>query len=173
MLIGGSSATKYEAANHCCCFNKVFVLQVVADAASPDATPLPACSDSSWGPGVAVDQLGLVASPPDGIVTTDDGRVNLEFKKTKPAYVLCKLRRNGMRDEDLEKCINEKDVGDAVQVSWGRGRGWCVCLCENLLFHVKTALPVHFHEANEYFGIAIAVEKVWKILRDVHRRNET
>lgn len=91
--------------------------KVIADAASTDAAPLPACSDSSWGPGVAVDQLGLVANPPDGIVTTDDGRVNLEFKKTKPAYVLCKLRRNGMKDEDLEKCINEKDTGDAVQVT--------------------------------------------------------
>ncbi|PVD31076.1 hypothetical protein C0Q70_10353 [Pomacea canaliculata] len=91
--------------------------KVVADTASSDAAPLPACSDSSWGPGVAVDQLGLVANPPEGIVTTEDGQVNLEFKKTKPAFVLCKLRKNGMRDEELEKCITEKDTGDVVQVT--------------------------------------------------------
>lgn len=90
---------------------------MIADTASSDAAPLPSCSDSSWGPGVAVDQLGLVVSPRDGIITTEDGRVNLEFKKTKPSYVLCKLRRNGMRDEELEKCISEKDVGDTVQVT--------------------------------------------------------
>lgn len=65
---------------------------------------------------MAVDQLGLVANPPEGIVTTEDGQVNLEFKKTKPAFVLCKLRKNGMRDEELEKCITEKDTGDVVQV---------------------------------------------------------
>ena len=75
-----------------------------------------------------MDQLGLVASPPDGIVTTDDGRVNLEFKKTKPAYVLCKLRRNGMREEELEKCITEKDTGDVVQVSVCVSVFMCVCV---------------------------------------------
>jgi hypothetical protein len=91
--------------------------QIVADSASSDAAPLPACSDSSWGPGVAVDQLGIVANPPDGIITTEDGKVKLEFKKTKPSYVLCKLRKNGMKDEELEKCISEKDVGDTVQVT--------------------------------------------------------
>nr|KAG5714243.1 hypothetical protein BaRGS_018460 [Batillaria attramentaria] len=62
-------------------------------------------------------KLGLVANPPDGIITTDSGTVNLEFKKTKPAYVLCKLRRNGMQDDELEKCITEKDLGDSVQVT--------------------------------------------------------
>ena len=75
-----------------------------------------------------MDQLGLVASPPDGIVTTDDGQVNLEFKKTKPAYVLCKLRRNGMREEELEKCITEKDTGDVVQVSVCLSLFLCVCV---------------------------------------------
>lgn len=90
---------------------------MVADSASSDAVPLPTCSDSSWGPGVAVDQLGLVATPADGIVTSTDGRVNLEFAKTKPAYVLCKLRKNGMKDEDLEKYITERDEGDVVKVS--------------------------------------------------------
>lgn len=97
-------------------------MQVVADAASSDAAPLPACSDSSWGPGVAVDQLGLVASPADGILTTTDGRINLEFAKTRPAYVLCKLRKNGLRDEELEKYITEHDDGNVVKVSvivWG------------------------------------------------------
>ncbi|BFY97405.1 hypothetical protein BsWGS_00445 [Bradybaena similaris] len=91
--------------------------KVVADAASSDAAPLPACSDSSWGPGVAVDQLGLVASPADGILTTTDGRINLEFAKTRPAYVLCKLRKNGLRDEELEKYITEHDDGNVVKVS--------------------------------------------------------
>ncbi|XP_055889743.1 uncharacterized protein LOC106068552 [Biomphalaria glabrata] len=90
--------------------------KVIADAAATDAAPLPACSDSSWGPGVAVDQLGIVASPPDGIVTTEDGVVNLEFAKTKPAYILCKLRKNGVKDEDLEKYIEERDEGDVVKV---------------------------------------------------------
>lgn len=89
---------------------------MIADAASSDAAPLPACSDSSWGPGVAVDQLGIVATPPDGIVTTEDGLVHLEFAKTKPAYILCKLRKNGMKDEDLEKYIQEQDEGDVVKV---------------------------------------------------------
>ena len=87
------------------------------DRASSDAAPLPACSDSSWGPGVAVDQLGLVANPPDGIITTEDGTVSLEFAKTKPAYVLCKLRSNGEKDEDLEKYITEIDDRDVVRVS--------------------------------------------------------
>lgn len=91
--------------------------QVIADTAATDAVPLPACSDSSWGPGVAVDQLGLVATPADGIVTTSDGRVHLEFAKTKPANVLCKLRKNGVKDEDLDKYITEHDEGDVVKVS--------------------------------------------------------
>ena len=86
------------------------------DAPSSDAAPLPACSDSSWGPGVAVDQLGLVATPADGIVTTEDGVVNLEFAKTKPAFVLCKLRKNGLQDAELEKYISEVDEGDLVKV---------------------------------------------------------
>lgn len=90
--------------------------KVIVDRASSDAGPLPACSDSSWGPGVAVDQLGLVANPSDGIIATEDGTVKLEFAKTKPAYVLCKLRRNGERDEDLEKYITEVDEGDVVKV---------------------------------------------------------
>jgi hypothetical protein len=91
--------------------------KVIADTASSDAAPLPTCSDSSWGPGVAVDQLGLVATPADGIVTTTDGRVHLEFAKTKPAYVLCKLRKNGEKDEDLDKYITEHDEGDKVKVT--------------------------------------------------------
>ncbi|CAG5135476.1 unnamed protein product [Candidula unifasciata] len=91
--------------------------KVIADTAAIDAAPLPACSDSSWGPGVAVDQLGLVATPADGIVTTTDGRVNLEFAKTKPAFVLCKLRKNGVKDEDLDKYITEHDEGDIVRVT--------------------------------------------------------
>ncbi|KAK3757666.1 hypothetical protein RRG08_000177 [Elysia crispata] len=90
--------------------------KVIVDRASSDAGPLPACSDSSWGPGVAVDQLGLVANPSDGIIATEDGTVNLEFAKTKPAYVLCKLRSNGERDEELEKYITEIDEGDVVKV---------------------------------------------------------
>ena len=90
---------------------------MIVDRASSDAGPLPACSDSSWGPGVAVDQLGLVANPSDGIIATEDGTVNLEFAKTKPAYVLCKLRSNGERDEELEKYITEIDEGDVVKVN--------------------------------------------------------
>lgn len=91
--------------------------KVIIDSPSSDAAPLPACSDSSWGPGVAVDQLGLVATPADGIVTTDDGRVNLEFARTKPAYVLCKLRKNGVKDDELDQYITEHDDGDVVKVT--------------------------------------------------------
>jgi len=89
--------------------------KLIVDVPSSDAAPLPACSDSSWGPGVAVDQLGLVANPPDGIITTTDGLVQLEFAKTKPANILCKLRKNGMKDEDLEQCT--QDDGDVVKVT--------------------------------------------------------
>ena len=91
-------------------------LQIIADNASPDGTSLPSCSDSLWGPGLAVDQLGLVASPQDGIIATDKGSVSLEFKKTKPASVLCRLKRQGMKDKELAKCISEKDGPDSVQV---------------------------------------------------------
>ncbi|XP_046335302.2 uncharacterized protein LOC124117442 [Haliotis rufescens] len=91
--------------------------KVVADTASNDAKPLPNCSDSCWGPGVAVDQLGIVANPPQGIIPTTDGRVNLEFKKTRPAFLLAKLRKNGVREEDLEACIRDDDQGDKILVT--------------------------------------------------------
>ncbi|XP_076461449.1 uncharacterized protein LOC143293941 [Babylonia areolata] len=92
--------------------------KVVADMASPAAMPLPLCSDATWGPGFAVEQLGLVANPPEGILTTTDGRVFLEFRKTKPAFVLCKLRRNGVEEEELERYIRDNDLGEAVQVTF-------------------------------------------------------
>ena len=89
----------------------------MADAASPNPSPLPVCSDSSWGPGVAVEQLGLIASPSHGVLTTVDGRVDLLFKKTKPSSVLCKLRRNGMQEEELEKFVRDVETDESVQVS--------------------------------------------------------
>ncbi|XP_041369562.1 hillarin-like [Gigantopelta aegis] len=91
--------------------------KVIADQPAMDAVPLPNCSDSSWGPGVAVDQMGLVASPPQGVIACPDGKVKLEFKKTRPAFILAKLRKNGMRDEDLEHCIQDDDQNDKVVVT--------------------------------------------------------
>ena len=91
--------------------------KVMADQPSTDATPLPNCSDSNWGPGVPVDQLGLEPSTRDAVLTTSDGKINLDFKKNRPAYILCKLRKPGMRDEDLERCISESDQGDRILVT--------------------------------------------------------
>lgn len=91
--------------------------KVQADKASNDAVPLPNCSDSNWGPGIPVEQMGLEASVKDAVIPTSDGKVNLEFKKTRPAYILCKLRKPGMKDDELEKCISEQDQGDRVLVT--------------------------------------------------------
>ncbi|ESO90318.1 hypothetical protein LOTGIDRAFT_218011 [Lottia gigantea] len=91
--------------------------KVIVDKPASDAVALPNCSDSSWGAGIAVDQIGLVANPTNGVLTTSNGKVNLEFKKTRPAFILAKLRKNGMREEDLEKHISEQDLGDRIIVS--------------------------------------------------------
>ena len=71
--------------------------KVNADQSASDAVSLPNCSDSNWGPGVPVDQLGLLPSQNDSVITTEDGKVQIEFKKTKPTFILCKLRKPGMR----------------------------------------------------------------------------
>ncbi|KAL8579137.1 hypothetical protein ACOMHN_036076 [Nucella lapillus] len=91
--------------------------KVVADSAAADAVPVPVCSDSTWGPGFAVEQLGLTANPPEGLITTTNGKVCLEFRKTMAAYVLCKLRRNGVEEEELEKYIHDVDFEEGVQVT--------------------------------------------------------
>lgn len=90
--------------------------KVVADQRAGDAVALPNCSDSNWGPGVPVDQLGLIPSHKDAVIPTSDGHVTLEFVKTRPTYILCKLRRPNMKDEELERCITEADQGDKVIV---------------------------------------------------------
>ncbi|XP_062611451.1 uncharacterized protein LOC134273277 isoform X2 [Saccostrea cucullata] len=91
--------------------------KIIADTTASDAVPLPNCSDSNWGPGIPVDQLGLEPSQKDAIITTTDGKVQMEFKKNKPAYILCKLRKDGMRDEDLERCVADQEKGDNIVVT--------------------------------------------------------
>ena len=71
--------------------------KINADQEASDAVCLPNCSDSLWGPGVPVEQLGLVPSQQDSVVTTEDGKAKIEFQKTKPTFLLCKLRKPGMR----------------------------------------------------------------------------
>lgn len=91
--------------------------KIIADSAASDAVPLPNCSDSNWGPGIPVDQLGLEPSQKDAIITTADGKVQMEFKKNRPAYILCKLRKPGMRDEDLERYVSDREQGDNIVVT--------------------------------------------------------
>lgn len=91
--------------------------KINADSRASDAVPLPNCSDSNWGPGIPLDQLGLIPSQKDAVIPTKEGRVKVEFTKTRPTYILCKLRRPGMKEEDLERCITEADTGDKITVS--------------------------------------------------------
>ncbi|KAK3603019.1 hypothetical protein CHS0354_037766 [Potamilus streckersoni] len=91
--------------------------KMIADKSASDAAPLPNCSDSNWGPGIPVAQLGLEPSYSDSVIPTKDGKIHIEFKKTKPVYLLCKLRKPGMKEEDLERCVNEADQGDKVIVT--------------------------------------------------------
>ncbi|XP_033757635.1 uncharacterized protein LOC117340002 [Pecten maximus] len=91
--------------------------KVVADTTAHDASPLPNCSDSNWGPGVPVSQLGLVPSQKDAVISTTDGNVAFSFRKTRPTYILCKLRHPGMGDEALERCISETEIGDEIHVT--------------------------------------------------------
>lgn len=71
--------------------------KVVADAPASDSVPLPNCSDSNWGPGIPLDQLGLITSQKEAVIPTKEGKVTIEFQKTRPAFILCKLRRPGMK----------------------------------------------------------------------------
>ena len=70
--------------------------KVKADQPADDAAPLPNCSDSNWGPGAPVTQLGLVPIQKDAVITTLDGKVLIEFRKTKPTYVVGRLCKAGM-----------------------------------------------------------------------------
>ena len=71
--------------------------KVNADQAASDNVALPNCSDSNWGPAGPVDQLGLIPSQKESVITTEDGKITVEFQKTKPSFILCKLRKPGMR----------------------------------------------------------------------------
>ena len=71
--------------------------KVNADQAASDSVVLPNCSDSNWGPAGPVEQLGLLPSQKESVITTEDGKVIVEFQKTKPTFILCKLRKPGMR----------------------------------------------------------------------------
>ncbi|KAK3095942.1 hypothetical protein FSP39_021116 [Pinctada imbricata] len=63
--------------------------KVIADQQSSDAVPLPNCSDSNWGPGVPVDQLGLEPTCKDAVLTTSDGKVS-QFIKNCMIYTIAK-----------------------------------------------------------------------------------
>lgn len=78
---------------------------------------MPPCSDSNWGPNVPVDQLGLIPSHEDPVITTTDGNVKINFKKTRPAHVLCKLRKEGKGPDDLEEFVSDKDEPNNIVVS--------------------------------------------------------
>ncbi|XP_029644723.1 uncharacterized protein LOC115218879 [Octopus sinensis] len=91
--------------------------KVVADKGSDDAAPMPPCSDSNWGPSVPVDQLGLIPSHEDPVITTTDGNVKLSFKKTRPAHILCKLRKQGKGPDELEELVSDKDEPNNIAVS--------------------------------------------------------
>lgn len=91
--------------------------KVIADTASSDALPVPACSDSNWGPSVPVDQLGLVPSHHDPVITTDNGKVKVDFKKTRPAHLLCKLRQQGRPPNELDNLVTDKEDGDKITVT--------------------------------------------------------
>jgi hypothetical protein len=82
--------------------------KVVADTRASDAVPLPNCSDSNWGPGIPLDQLGLIPSHKDSVIPTQDNRVTLEFTKTRPTFILCKLRKPGMKVRCLEIFVNKE-----------------------------------------------------------------
>lgn len=106
--------------------------KVNADKSAGDCACLPNCSDSNWGPGVPVEQLGLIPSQKDSVLTTNDGKVTVEFQKTKPTFILSKLRKPGMKEEDLERCVTEADQNDR-----------CV---------VTASLPVHGEYGLEIYG---------------------
>lgn len=90
--------------------------KVIADQPSPDAYPIPNCSDSNWGPSAPVHQLGLEASHKDAVIPTNDGQVQVEFRKTRPANILAKLRKNDMSEDALENCVTDHESGDTLVV---------------------------------------------------------
>ncbi|XP_052771924.1 uncharacterized protein LOC128211311 [Mya arenaria] len=91
--------------------------KVNADSPAHDAVPLPNCSDSNWGPGIPLDQLGIIPSQKDAVIPTQEGKVTLEFQKTRPTFILCKLRRPGLKEDELERCVVEADQGDRIVVT--------------------------------------------------------
>ena len=67
--------------------------------------------------GITVSQLGLVPSQKEAVISTNDGKINLSFEKSKPAYLLCKLRRAGMGDAELERCISENYTENRIDIA--------------------------------------------------------
>lgn len=74
------------------------------------------CFDSNWGLGIFVDQFGLEFFQKDVIIIIVDGKVQMEFKKNRLVYILCKFRKFGMRDEDLERYVFDREQGDSIVV---------------------------------------------------------
>lgn len=79
--------------------------KVVVREEAPDAAPLPPCSHTVWGPGPRSRKLGLDALQRCGTVASHEPHVHLQFQKTRPLKVLCKLHRQDVPDHMLQHCI--------------------------------------------------------------------
>jgi hypothetical protein len=87
--------------------------KIICDKAAEDSHPYPKCSDTNWGPGYPVSQFDLIPNTKEGVITAPNGHVDVGFYKNDPKVnLLAKLKKPGMDDQTLDRCIKEQDRGN-------------------------------------------------------------
>lgn len=90
--------------------------KIIADGSTQEVDAFPHCASMSWGSSPLLSLFGLEAFQKSARIETPNGKVQLEFTKSRPVEILCKLRyQSSAADDNLN--VSEIFYIDKIKIS--------------------------------------------------------